>query len=402
MASDPAIASSGETLAPSSAQRIGVIGGGQLAWMMAQEAGKLGMELVVQTPKDSDPAVAIAADRVLAAIDDAAATAQLAQQCEVITFENEFVDLDALEQLVQRGVCFRPAIASLRPLLDKYDQRCYLQSLGLPVPRFIALEPESPPEALSQLGFPVVLKTRRHGYDGQGTFVLKSLAALTDLWERLGRASVLLEEFVPFERELAAIACRSVSGDIAVYPIVETQQEDQVCRRVIAPAPIAAAVAQDAQAIARTLLTGLNAVGVYGIELFLTTDGRLLVNEVAPRTHNSGHFSLDACATSQFEQHLRAVGDRPLGSPALRSDGAVMINLLGYESSTSDYSSVRQRLAEIPQAHVHWYGKTESRPGRKLGHVTVLIDAPPEEVRSRAMAIAHTVESIWYPALVQS
>jgi len=402
MASDPAIASSGETLAPSSAQRIGVIGGGQLAWMMAQEAGKLGMELVVQTPKDSDPAVAIAADRVLAAIDDAAATAQLAQQCEVITFENEFVDLDALEQLVQRGVCFRPAIASLRPLLDKYDQRCYLQSLGLPVPRFIALEPESSPEALSQLGFPVVLKTRRHGYDGQGTFVLKSLAALTELWERLGRASVLLEEFVPFERELAAIACRSVSGDIAVYPIVETQQEDQVCRRVIAPAPIAAAVAQEAQAIARTLLTGLNAVGVYGIELFLTTDGRLLVNEVAPRTHNSGHFSLDACATSQFEQHLRAVGDRPLGSPALRSDGAVMINLLGYESSTSDYSSVRQRLAEIPQAHVHWYGKTKSRPGRKLGHVTVLIDAPPEEVRSRAMAIAHTVESIWYPALVQS
>ncbi len=208
----------------------------------------------------------------------------------------------------------------------------------------------------------------------------------------------MLEEFVPFERELAIIAARSAEGEIVIYPVVETQQEQQVCRRVIVPAEITPNQVAEIQAIAHTLLNSLEVVGIFGIELFLSTDGKILVNEIAPRTHNSGHFSLDACETSQFEQHLRAVCGLPLGNPVLQGAGAVMVNLLGYENSHSDYQSQRQQIAEIPQAHVHWYGKTESRPGRKLGHITVLLDNQSREsATAYANGIAHTIEAIWYP-----
>ncbi|MBE9052429.1 5-(carboxyamino)imidazole ribonucleotide synthase [Nostocales cyanobacterium LEGE 11386] len=380
-------------------KRIGVIGGGQLAWMMGDAAKKLGVELVVQTPSSHDPAVSIAQDVILAPVDDAIATEILAAKTDVITFENEFVNLDVLSFLEHQGVCFRPRLAALVPLLDKYHQRCYLQDLGLPVPRFFALnQQENLASKIEHLGFPVVLKSRRHGYDGQGTFIIKDLATLqqqlnSDNTKNLSQSQFLIEEFVPFERELAVIAARSVAGEVVTYPVVETQQEQQVCRRVIAPADITTDQAAEIEAIAHTLLNSLQVVGVFGIELFLTPTGQVLVNEIAPRTHNSGHFSLDACETSQFEQHLRAVCGLPLGNPALLCTSAVMVNLLGYEISTSDYQSQRQKLAEIPQAYVYWYGKTESRPGRKLGHVTVLLN---HQHREAISAIARTIESIWY------
>ncbi|MEH1942379.1 MAG: 5-(carboxyamino)imidazole ribonucleotide synthase [Nostoc sp.] len=381
-------------------KRVGVIGGGQLAWMMADAAQKLGVELVVQTPSVHDPAVSIAKETVFAPVDDATATEILAQKCDVITFENEFVNLDALSVLAQQGVYFRPRLEALAPLLDKYHQRCYLRDLGLPVPQFFALdEVENLKSKIEYLGFPAVLKSRRHGYDGQGTFIIEDFATLEqklsdETTTTLNQSLFLLEEFIPFERELAIIAARSVEGEIVTYPVVETQQEQQVCRRVIAPAEITPNQVAEIQAIAHTLLNSLQVVGIFGIELFLGTNGKILVNEIAPRTHNSGHFSIDACETSQFEQHLRAVCGLPLGNPALQCAGAVMVNLLGYENSHSDYQSQRQQIAEIPQAHVHWYGKTESRPGRKLGHVTVLLD---NQNREQAIAIAHSIESIWYP-----
>jgi 5-(carboxyamino)imidazole ribonucleotide synthase len=387
-----------------SMKRVGIIGGGQLAWMMGDGAKKLGLELIVQTPSRQDPAVNIAQETVFAAVGDAAATEVLAKKCDVITFENEFVNLEALSALENQGVCFRPRLAALAPLLDKYHQRCYLQELGLPVPHFFALDNTVQPEELQSkiehLGFPVVLKARRHGYDGQGTFIVKDWASLQkklagfSTEKTVNQPLFLIEEFVPFERELAVIAARSVDGEVVTYPVVETQQEQQVCRRVIAPADITANQAAEIEAIAHTLLNNLQVVGVFGIELFLTTDGKVLVNEIAPRTHNSGHFSLDACATSQFEQHLRAVCGLPLGNPAFKTPSAVMVNLLGYETSQSDYQSKRQEIAEIPQSYIHWYGKKESRPGRKLGHVTVLLDS---QNRDAAIAIARTIESIWYP-----
>ncbi|MDZ4874303.1 MAG: N5-carboxyaminoimidazole ribonucleotide synthase [Chroococcidiopsis cubana SAG 39.79] len=384
-------------------KRVGVIGGGQLAWMMADGAKKLGIELVVQTPNKSDPAVAIATETIIAAIDDAEATKVLAEDCEIVTFENEFVNITALSTLVEQGACFRPGLNVLSHILDKYEQRCYLQQIGLPVPKFIALEESNVGEhSYAPLQkFPVVLKARRHGYDGQGTFIIKDAETLQ---EKLSasrhpekQSQYLLEEFIPFDRELAVIAARSVTGEIAIYPIVETQQQEQVCRRVFAPADLSAELVQDIEAIARTFLESLQAVGIFGIELFLTSEGKVLVNEIAPRTHNSGHFTLDACEVSQFEQHLRAICGLPLGNPTLRSAGALMVNLLGYETASGrDYLAQRQQIAQIPQAYLRWYGKTASRPGRKLGHVTVLLD---DRNRHKAEAIAQQIESIWYSVI---
>ena len=394
-----------EAMAVKKVKRVGVIGGGQLAWMMAGAAELLGIELVIQTPHPTDPAVSVASDTVFAAIDDAAATAELASRCDVITFENEFINLEALMPLAQQGVCFRPRLEALAPLLDKYDQRCYLEDIGLPQPKFMTLDGEvgddkllhcesfGQPMNLSELNFPLVLKARRHGYDGQGTFIIKDTSSLQETWKKLGYKPVMLEEFIPFERELAVIAARSVTGEVVVYPVVETQQEEQVCRRVIVPAEINQDIVAEIEAIARTLLNSLEVVGVFGIELFFTTDGKVLVNEVSPRTHNSGHFTLDACETSQFEQQLRAVTGLPLGSPALKCRGAVMVNLLGYEYSQNDYLEKRQKLASLPRTFVHWYGKTESRPGRKLGHVTVLCDSSQP---SQAQAKAKEIESLWF------
>ena len=375
-------------------KRVGVVGGGQLAAMMGDAASALGIELVVQTPDATDPAVSVAAGTILAAIDDVLATAQLANECDVITFENEFVDLDGLRSLEQQGVLFQPSLSSLDPLLDKYAQRCYLQGLGLPTPRFWAWDCSQD----LHLDFPFVVKVRRHGYDGQGTFIVKDRESFESIRADLRGQSLLVEEFVPFDRELAVIAARSTTGEIAIYPIVETQQQNQVCRLVIAPAQISLDVKSEAEAIVRTLLNSLEAVGVFGIELFLTSDNKLLVNEIAPRTHNSGHFTIDACETSQFEQHLRAVCQLPLGNCDLKCAGAVMVNLLGYESAESDYLEKRQQLAQIPRTFVHWYGKKVSRPGRKLGHVTVLLgEEPVAQGRTQAEAIAQTVESIWNP-----
>ncbi|MGB7522302.1 MAG: 5-(carboxyamino)imidazole ribonucleotide synthase, partial [Spirulinaceae cyanobacterium] len=275
-----------------SLKRVGVIGGGQLAGMMAAEAEALGIELVVQTPDSQDPAVAVANEVIYAPVDDAVATAKLATHCQSITFENEFINLAALSKLAQEGICFRPSLEALAPLLDKYKQRLYLKKIGLPVPKFILLE--SGQEITSPFGFPAVLKTRRNGYDGKGTFIVKNLNDLKTTWESRECPDILLEEFVPFNQELAVMAARSLKGEIVIYPIVETQQVNQVCRRVIAPAQINPELVSQIQAIATTLLEKLQVVGIFGIELFLTEDQQVLVNEIAPRTHNSGHFTLDA------------------------------------------------------------------------------------------------------------
>ena len=374
-------------------KRIGVIGGGQLAWMMASAAQELGIELVVQTPHPSDIGAELAAEIVIAAVDDVAATQLLATKCDVITFENEFVDLAGLGQL---DPVFRPPLAALAPLLDKYTQRCYLRDLGLPVPKFAML---SQPELPTGFEFPVVVKARRNGYDGQGTFIIKTKSALVDLDHCYPDTPFLVEEFVDFDRELAVIAARGANGDVVTYPILETQQQDQVCRRVFTLHDLPESMVEACRSIATKLLVSLDAIGVFGVELFATRDGRVLVNEIAPRTHNSGHLTIEACATSQFSQLIRAVAGLPLGSTELTGGGAVMVNLLGYEDSHSDYLPQRHQISAIPNAHVHWYGK-QSRSGRKLGHVTVLVGTDPSQLsqnfRSQAEAIAQQVETIWH------
>jgi 5-(carboxyamino)imidazole ribonucleotide synthase len=368
--------------------------------MMAQEAPSLGLTLAIQTPDKTDPAVPLAQFTVLAAIADVQGTEKLAQQCGVITFENEFVDLAALQSLADQGTVFYPRLDALFPLLDKWEQRRFLQHIGLPVPDFWALEslPSQP------MPFPWVLKARRFGYDGQGTQVFNTAAELPDL-SQYPPGTWLAESFVPYERELAIIGARSPSGEIQLYPVVETVQVDQVCRSVIAPAPIEPDIAATIADYCRQILVALDYVGVLAIEVFLlppspqrqTPAERLLINELAPRTHNSGHYTLDACTTSQFALQLQAVTGKPLGTTALTCAQAVMINLLGYEESHSDYLAQREKIATLPQTHLHWYGKTDSRPGRKLGHVTVLWDQMSlDQAQAVHQAIA-TVEAIWYP-----
>jgi len=374
-------------------KRVGVIGGGQLAWMIAQEAPDLNLDLVIQTPSPDDPAVALACDRIFAAIDDASATAELAKTCGVITFENEFVDLDALKILENQGVCFRPSISTLQPLLDKYDQRCYLQKIGLPVPTFQSFNLSQP----LPFAYPFVLKARRHGYDGQGTHVIKGLDDLARLAPHILGNKWLIEEFIPLERELAIMAARSLTGEIVFYPVVETQQVNQVCHWVMVPALVSPDLQTKIEDHTRLLLTELNAIGIFGIELFLTADNNILINEIAPRTHNSGHYTLDACDISQFALQLQAVTGQPLKQPVLQCQQAVMVNLLGYENAEDDYAEKRAKLAEIPQAFVHWYNKTESRIGRKLGHVTVLINhLEHQNQRQNLLAMIQKIESIWY------
>lgn len=372
-------------------QRVGVIGGGQLAWMMGAEARSLGLEIWVQTPNASDPGVSNADSIVLAAIADAEGTEKLIENCDVVTFENEFVDLEALSKIPQQDTKFFPSLKFLAALLDKYDQRQCCEQLQIAVPKY---QPWTMGEGLpAGWDYPVVIKARRHGYDGKGTFVVKNAQALADLPTSLQDVPLLLEEFVPFYRELAVMVARNKQGDVRVFPTVETQQIDQVCRWVLAPASIAPVVTEQVEKIATSMADHLGLVGIMGIEFFLTEDGAVLMNEVAPRTHNSGHFTLDACQTSQFAMQLQAIANLPLGNPRMVVTGAVMVNLLGFEHSAGDYAHKRQILSQIPNSVVHWYAKNSASPGRKLGHVTVI---SPTKDRETLTAIAKNIESLWY------
>lgn len=389
------------SLPPSPIQTIGVLGGGQLAWMLTAAAQSLGLDLIIQTPNASDPALSnsqsqqLRPNSVLAPVADALATAQLAQQCQVITFENEFVDVQALGKLAEQGVCFRPSLSSLAPLLDKYEQRTFLTSLGLPVPKFAKLESSQLP---SQLDFPIVIKARRHGYDGQGTFICQNANDLERFWQQAStqadRAETfMVEAFVPFERELAIMAARSSTGNISLFPIVETYQQHQICHWAMAPVPLPSAIQQSIGTIATQILEHLDVVGIFGIELFQTSDGQVWVNEIAPRTHNSGHLTIDACETSQFEQHLRAISGLPFGSTRLKTPAAIMVNLLGFETAQDDYLQKRQAIAALPQTYVYWYGKTDARPGRKLGHATMLLSS---DDPIAALEMTRSIEALWY------
>ena len=376
-------------------QQIGVIGGGQLAWMMAIAAKQIDLSLTVQAASPQESAVKVADRVIYGEVADAIATAQLAEYCQVITFENEFVDLVALQKLSDRGVLFLPRLETLTICVDKLSQRQHFRDRGLPTPEFYKVDGESELlAAQDHLGYPFVLKTRRHGYDGKGTWVIANEMEMRSAWQNMHKVPAIAEAFIPFERELAVIAGRSASGEIVIYPVVETLQVDQVCRRTIAPARIDRTVTQKVEAIAKQIVTSLDAIGIFGIELFLTASGDISINEIAPRTHNSGHYTIEGCQTSQFEQLLRVVSGLKLGDVSMMAPVAVMVNLLGFESASpenSNYLEQRQAIANFPNTHIHWYDKTSSSVGRKLGHVTIL--AATYDI---AIDISDRIESIWY------
>lgn len=369
---------------------VGVIGGGQLARMMIPPAVELGIDIRVLEEAEGMSAE-IAATGV-GDYRDLDTVLAFAETVDVITFDHEHVPPAILRELVARGVPVHPGPDALLYAQDKIQMRTKLSELGLPVPDWAAVESADELAAfLADHGGRAVVKTARGGYDGKGVRVVSTASEADDWFLALaedGRGGALLvEELVSFRRELAQLIARRPSGDSAVWPVVETVQRDGVCAEVIAPAPGATGrTAEAAAEIATRIADGLGVTGVLAVELFETTDGRILVNELAMRPHNSGHWSIEGAVTSQFEQHLRAVLDLPLGETRQRDEWSVMINILGGPAEGSLQDRYPAALAAHPEAKFHGYGK-EPRPGRKVGHVTVGGDDLDDVVyRARAAA----------------
>lgn len=376
-------------------QTVGVIGGGQLARMMIPPAVEMGIEIRVLGEAEGSsarPAVTQVGD-----YRDAATVLEFAKGVDVVTFDHEHVPQDVLAALVEQGVAVRPGPEALRYAQDKLEMRARLAELGAPMPDWTAAATAEEIDAfIADHGGRAIAKTPRGGYDGKGVRVIASGAEAADWLGQFDR--ILIEELVDFRRELAQLVARRPSGETSLWPVVETVQRDGVCAEVIAPAPGTEGIADRTRAvaaeIAELIASGLGVTGVLAVELFETTDERLLVNELAMRPHNSGHWTIDGSVTSQFEQHLRAVLDLPLGDPAIRAPYSVMINILGGPQGEEITDRFPRAMAAHPDAKLHTYGKS-ARPGRKVGHVTVVgEDAAEVAYRARAAAACFGDEAL--------
>lgn len=356
------------------ALRIGVIGGGQLARMMIAPAVELGLELRVLA-EDKGMSAQLAATAV-GDYRDLETVRAFARDVDVVTFDHEHVPQEILRALVADGVAVHPGPDALQYAQDKLVMRARLAELGIPQPDWAAVHGPAELQAfLDDHGGRAVVKTPRGGYDGKGVRVVSGADDAADWFSALGEGEALLvEELVSFVRELAQQVARRPSGQIVTYPVVETVQRDGVCAEVIAPAPATAERLDEvAEGIGRSIAEGLGVTGMLAVELFETDDERILVNELAMRPHNSGHWSQDGAVTGQFEQHLRAVADLPLGDATPRAAWAVMVNILGGPAEGSLDERFAAAMAQHPTAKIHTYGKAP-RPGRKVGHVNVVGD----------------------------
>ncbi len=377
---------------------IGVVGGGQLARMLVQAAAQRDVPIAVQTSDAADPAAGLASRLVAADPRDVAGTRELVVGCDGITFENEWVNIDALLPLEQQGVRFQPSLAALSPLVDKLSQRQLLDDLAIPSPPWCPLSLISPAQPALPQGwtFPVMDKASRGGYDGKGTVVLRDIDGLAQLLRAVPADDWLLESWVDYELELALVVSRDQRGRIRHFPLVQTHQHQQVCDWVLAPAPVDPSVAALAYNVAASLMTKLGYVGVLALEFFYGPAG-LQVNEIAPRTHNSGHFSIEACTSSQFDQQLCIAAGLPVPDPELKSRGALMVNLLGLDPERHPPLDQRlEALEAMPGLHLHWYGKSPETPGRKLGHVTLLLEGDTLlKRRDEAESALAAIRRIW-------
>jgi len=368
-----------------SIRRIGIVGGGQLGRMLALAARNFAFEVRVVDPNPDCPASGVVDEVIVGAFDDARAIEQLADKSDVITFEIESAGVEVLEKLQARGIVVSPSPRSLAIIRDKLGQKQFLVEKGISVAPFAEVISAADVEKLAQQwGYPLLLKSRFGAYDGRGNAVIDNVEEIPLALDKLGNKNLYAEAFVPFIKEMAVMAARDVRGEIVLYPVVETEHYNNILRTVQIPAPIVPEYREAAEGLARQVMTHLDGAGVFGIELFLTSKGEVLVNEIAPRVHNSGHYTIEACLTSQFENQIRAVCGLPLGQTLLRTPAAVMVNLLGEENRPAELSGLSEVLA-IDGAAVHIYGKKDSRPERKMGHITVL-DISPTVAHQKAMA----------------
>ncbi len=359
-------------------EHIGIIGGGQLGRMLTQAAQPLGYQVTVVESAPNCPAAQIGARQIIGTVRDSEAITRLAEQTDVVTWEIEHIDAETLSDLEMAGHNIQPSPATLGTLQDKFTQKELLRKAGLPVHGYAALPADltarsdrsrAMVELMKDLGSPLIVKARRGGFDGRGNH--RYSGDLEAMEASLGAdwGNLYAEEMVTFEKELSVVAARDLAGNVVTYPIIETQQKDNICHIAMAPADIDPRLARDANDVAHETLKLLGGAGVFAIEMFAIGNS-VAINEIAPRVHNSGHHTIEANRTSQFEQHIRAITGMPLGSTAVRAPAAVMINILGSREEPLSREGLSSLLA-IPDAHPHFYGKS-SRPARKIGHITVL------------------------------
>lgn len=340
--------------------------------MLTFEAKKMGFHVVVLDPTPQSPAGQVADEQIVADFKDEKAIRRLAKISDFLTFEIELANAEILDELSEQGVVVNPSARTLTIIKDKLSQKQFLSKNGIPTADFVKVESKADVlQAARDFGFPLVLKARFDGYDGRGNALVKNKNEIDYALQKLKGRSLYAEKYVQFKKELAVMVARNIKGQIEVYPVVETVHENNICHTVFAPARVNGYVSKKAENLAKEVMTVLKGAGVFGIEMFLGKDNRVVVNEIAPRVHNSGHYSVEACMTDQFEQHIRAVTGLPLGKTDLLSKGAVMINILGARTGESEVQGLEKALA-IPGVSVHIYGKKETKIERKMGHLTAI------------------------------
>ncbi|KAL1939639.1 hypothetical protein VTO73DRAFT_9672 [Trametes versicolor] len=364
---------------------VGILGGGQLGRMLAASAALLNIDVVVLDVGEHTPSKQVIAPRAphLTHIDgsftDPAKIRELAAKVDVLTVEIEHVDVNVLEEIeskVPLGV--HPSPFTIKTIQDKFVQKQHLHSSGCPISDFIPVEStvEAIHAAAERLGLPLMLKSRTLAYDGRGNFVIRELSQAQEAITALGNRPLYAEKWVPFVKEIAVMVVRSRSGEVLSYPAVETIHKENICHLVFAPLRSRdPSISERARTVAENAVKKLGGAGVFGVEMFLMANGSVYLNEIAPRPHNSGHYTIEACETSQYENHLRAILDLPLGSPALKVPSACMLNILGASTSMDEIRSFAQLSLTVPGARVHLYGKSECRKGRKMGHITIVADS---------------------------
>lgn len=354
--------------------RIAIIGGGQLGKMLTVAAKQLGFHVTILDPTPASPASQVADCQIVAAFTDGNAIRSLAKKADVVTYEFEHIDCSSLLELEAQGYNIFPTPKVLEVIQDKLLQKQSLKNEGIPVPAFRQIDGENEEEikvAADLFGYPFLLKACTGGYDGKGNFLVQRPEDIIKATEFLKNRKLMAEKFVPYICEISVMVARSQKGEVKSYPLSENEHRENILHQSIIPARVSKKVALRAQKVAETVISHFTGIGIFCVEMFVTNEEDILVNEVAPRPHNSGHYTIEACTTSQFEQHIRAITGLPLGDTSLNSS-AVMINLLGERGSagpavlTGYYDAL-----SLPGIHLHVYGKTNTTPNRKMGHLTV-------------------------------
>ena len=358
---------------------IGVLGAGQLAKMLASAAYRLGLNIATIDKGEQTPAGDMTQYEFINGWTDAEDLEEFAEIADIVTLENEFIDPEILKQ-IEKKVAVYPSSKTMELIQDKYIQKTTFASAAIPVPVFAEINSYEEAEKFGKAnGYPFLLKTRTLGYDGYGNFTVNNELDIESALAKFGDRKLMAEKFVNFTKELAVMVVRSVSGETATYPCVETIQKNHICHTVIAPAPVGESIADKARKLALECVKAIDGVGVFGVELFLDDDSTVLVNEIAPRPHNSGHYTIEACETSQYENCIRAILDLPIGATDMIKPVAVMVNLLG----TRDGVGVPKDIVPFMKfnfAKLHLYNKKQCRPGRKMGHITALGDDMQETI----------------------